>query len=553
MERTTTLGRFACLCTLLLVSLQVSQASVNVAVTPEVEVIKGMTVTLPCKVTAPEPNKLFVEWYIEIAATRKRIAFSSGGTSRAEDGTPLTGRATMGDDMSLIISSVRADDERSFFCQASGVVGSSEAKTQLKVFFAPEKPIIKSNDRGILIDTEGDSPAPSEVGQCVSRNGHPQPRIIWYNNSVPLPEVQKDTNEKTFMLPSVQKEPSGLFTVTSTLFMRPTKADKNTVLHCTVEYRMPNGKILQNNSDTLKLNLLYPTEHVTFSVVNTEPIKEGDDVMLKCETDGNPQPEFDFSKDGESLTGAIGGNLTVRKVTRADAGQYNCEALDFDAGPDVKLTQSVDVTVHYLDPVMIEPQQSVQVKTGEAVEMQCKTKSSDDYTLQWKKDSKVLSQAGSLQLESVTLADAGVYHCVGMVPSVPGLTKEANITVVVSGKPEIETPANGEVVKEGDMVSLTCSAMGYPAPQFTWKPSGEQSVTFEGNKIHSRVTLKATAEVLKDGVTCEAANEHGADLQKFQVNLKETTDNNDVDRGRHLSVLLFLFSSFSGLCLVHIL
>lgn len=40
-----------------------------------------------------------------------------------------------------------------------------------------------------------------------------------------------------------------------------------------------------------------PSEKATFSLLNTAPIKEGDTVTMKCETDGNPQPEFEFTKD----------------------------------------------------------------------------------------------------------------------------------------------------------------------------------------------------------------------------------------------------------------
>lgn len=40
-----------------------------------------------------------------------------------------------------------------------------------------------------------------------------------------------------------------------------------------------------------------PPEKTTFTLLNTPPIKEGDKVEMKCETDGNPQPLFDFSKD----------------------------------------------------------------------------------------------------------------------------------------------------------------------------------------------------------------------------------------------------------------
>lgn len=40
-----------------------------------------------------------------------------------------------------------------------------------------------------------------------------------------------------------------------------------------------------------------PSEKATFSLLNTDPVKEGDTVTMRCETDGNPQPEFDFTKD----------------------------------------------------------------------------------------------------------------------------------------------------------------------------------------------------------------------------------------------------------------
>lgn len=45
-----------------------------------------------------------------------------------------------------------------------------------------------------------------------------------------------------------------------------------------------------------------PSEFATFSLLNPDPVKEGDTVTMKCETDGNPQPEFDFSKDVKAPT-----------------------------------------------------------------------------------------------------------------------------------------------------------------------------------------------------------------------------------------------------------
>lgn len=42
---------------------------------------------------------------------------------------------------------------------------------------------------------------------------------------------------------------------------------------------------------------LDPSEKATFTLENADPVKEGDTVTMKCETDGNPQPEFEFTKD----------------------------------------------------------------------------------------------------------------------------------------------------------------------------------------------------------------------------------------------------------------
>lgn len=71
----------------------------------------------------------------EVAGARKQIAYKSSQGFEVDAGTPLTDRLTMGEDLSLTISSVMVDDERSFFCQVTaGVVGVSEAETQVKVF-----------------------------------------------------------------------------------------------------------------------------------------------------------------------------------------------------------------------------------------------------------------------------------------------------------------------------------------------------------------------------------------------------------------------------------
>lgn len=516
----TTFTRTALLCTLLLWAFQVCSGAVTVKVAPKVEVMKGETAQLPCTHTVSPASNTVVEWYIEEHGTRKRVAFSQGGEGKSDDGTPLSGRVAIGEDYTLTITSVQPSDELVFYCQVTaGPAGVGDAATELHVFFAPEKPELKRPSSQAISVGETTS---SEIGTCVTMNGHPQPRIIWFKDDQPLPEV-KDRKEKNSMSSSVVKEASGLFTLRSTLYMQPTKADKDSLFQCTVEYSMPGNQISQKKSDTITINLNYPSEKATFSLLSSGPVKEGDAVTMKCETDGNPQPEFDFSKDGKAIAGQ-GGLLMLKSVKRTDGGVYMCTAMDFD-NLEADLSGTITLTVNYIDPMSVIPAQPQVVMLGDKVEWQCKTKASAAHTVQWKKGTEVLSQDGTLSIQDVSYDKAGEYMCVGAMPSVPGLTAQTSVNLSVKGKPMIETPAAAEVGKEGDMVTLKCSAYGSPAPQFTWKPSGKESVSVEGNRVVSAVTLQATAEVMKDGVTCEVSNEHGTDSKTFVVSLPRAIDN----------------------------
>ncbi|KAG5856202.1 hypothetical protein ANANG_G00005540 [Anguilla anguilla] len=495
-------------CTLLVLwCIQGCWGAVKVTVTPVVEVMKGGSVTLPCSFSVSEPSSnSIVEWYIDEGEdSRKRVAYrpASGPGGKVDVDTRLTGRVT------------------------AGAAGVGQGATELKVFFAPEKPEVKLSNEVISV-TDSSS---SEVGQCVSRNGHPLPHIIWYKDLNALPQVS-DSSAEMYMVNSMVKEASGLLTVYSTLYLKAKKEDKDSHFHCRVEYNTTGGVVATKDSEPFTLPLHYPTEHVTFSLVSSEPIKEGDDVVLKCDSDAYPQPDFDFSflTGGTPLQGAAG-LLTLNSVTRGNTGTYKCEVLDFDAEEDVVLEKQLELFIHYLNPVVITPAGPVSQPLGGSVELHCKTKASDKHTLHWKKGSTVLSQNGVLSLKSVSFADAGEYSCVAAVPSVPGLHAQANVTLTVTGKPEIEAPSEAFVQKEGDTVTLMCSVQGHPAPQFTWTPSGKQSVEVKGNAVISTVMLEATGAVLRDGVTCQAGNVHGTDSQQFKVSISKDIPSDNSDNG----------------------
>lgn len=75
------------------------------------------------------------------------------------------------------------------------------------------------------------------------------------------------------MIPSVVKEASGLFTIKSSLYMQPTKADKDSVFQCIVEYSMPGDQNKQKKSDSITINLnckFKDTTGVSFKLSSTD-------------------------------------------------------------------------------------------------------------------------------------------------------------------------------------------------------------------------------------------------------------------------------------------
>lgn len=80
-----------------------------------------------------------------------------------------------------------------------------------------------------------------EIATCNSRNGNPVPKITWYRNGQRL-EVPVEMNPKGYMTSRTVREASGLLSLTSTLYLRLHKDDRDASFHCAAHYSLPKGR-----------------------------------------------------------------------------------------------------------------------------------------------------------------------------------------------------------------------------------------------------------------------------------------------------------------------
>ncbi|KFP98473.1 Cell surface glycoprotein MUC18, partial [Leptosomus discolor] len=219
-------------------------------------------------------------------------------------------------------------DAKTFVCQVgAGSHGVGENRTELHVYKVPEAPEITAQSAGISVHS---SEIP-QIAQCVSKNSYPSPNITWHKNGEQLEGKMKIPFTRT-------RESSGLYTVTSTLFAPVTREDRNSLYYCTVHYWL-RGQRRTVESQRVNITVFYPAEHVKLQVMPSSAlVKEGDDVKLVCEADGNPAPVFSFYKrelddswqDLSSLADTNSGVLNLHDVNKSSSGLYRCQTLDLD-------------------------------------------------------------------------------------------------------------------------------------------------------------------------------------------------------------------------------
>ncbi|NXM15239.1 MUC18 protein, partial [Ploceus nigricollis] len=495
-----------------------------------VEVELGGTARIECNFYIPEnASYTYIDWfYMDRSNKQVRLYhITAGGV--VQDDTDYKKRLSLGEDKALSISSVTLQDARTFMCQVgAGSYGVGESSTELSVYKVPKVPEIEPNSGGISVHS---SEIP-EIARCVSKNSFPPPNITWHKNG-----EQLHAQENQVMMPStLTRESSGLYTVSSTLYAPVTREDRHSRYHCTVHYWLQ-GERRSRDSQGVKVNIFYPAEHLKLQVKpSSTPVKEGDNVTLVCESDGNPQPVFSFFKknlsewqDLTSLAEPDNGVLKLHDVNKSNTGTYKCQSLDLDDMSQIE--EDVDLVVNYIEGVHVKMEPSSTLREGDSVMLSCDAHSPVGLKYQWSDGKgKKVAEGNQLFLPNLTFETSNTFSCKVMAPSVPGLEQSKKVSVAVEGKPRIVAISSPLYVRQDEVVNLTCKAIAFPRPTVQWSINGTAHEYMDNQHIASNLTVRVSHDLLQAGAMCRVSNKLGVSEKHIQlvVDQKSTAESQGV-------------------------
>ncbi|XP_069732385.1 cell surface glycoprotein MUC18 isoform X2 [Phaenicophaeus curvirostris] len=491
-------------------------SKVEVSMPAVVEAEIGSTARLECNFSIPEDGSYtYISWFVVDRHSEVKLCHITDDVV-LED-TEYRERLSVGEDKALSISKVTVQDARTFKCRV-GAAGYDvgENHTELHVYKVPETPEIVANTGGVSVQS---SEMP-QIALCVSKNSFPRPNITWHKNGVRL---QAEENKVKFTATRT-RESSGLFTVSSTLFAHVTREDRDSRFHCTVHYWLQ-GQRRAVESQPVSVKVFYPTEHLNLRVTPSPAlVKEGDDVKLFCEADGNPAPIYSFYKreledswqDLASLTDANHGVLSLHNVNKTSSGLYRCQTLDLDSMK--QLEKDMELVVNYIEEVHVEMEPSSPVIEGGSVKLSCDADSPLALEYQWSDaKGKKIGQGNQVLLNNVTFETSSNFSCKVMAPSVPGLEQSKQVAVAVQGKPRIVSISSPLYVRHDQVVNLTCKAIAFPRPSVHWSINGTAHEYIENQHIASNLTVRVNRDLLQAGAMCRVSNELGISEERIQL------------------------------------
>ncbi|XP_066154012.1 nephrin isoform X2 [Euwallacea fornicatus] len=364
------------------------------------------------------------------------------------------------------------DNEARYRCEAANSateIPLFETVT-MSVYFPPENVAIRQQPKEL-------KPGDEATLTCDSSSSNPPAKMFLYRDGIPVQGYQN------YSKPGLHGG-----TVSSIEQMINVTDNMNGV-----EYtcQAQNDALQRGTHNSILLKVLYKP---IFDKNNEESVTgiENEPLVIILRANGNPESiAYTWTKDGLPITQMSSSNgaeriisegsvLNITKLSRHDAGIYNCEALNSEGSA----LASINVTVQY--PASItQTSETVIVNPKEDATLSCTADGNPlaDDTITWKRDdfpdfdartSVMYDKNGTsnLRISQVTREDLGVFQCIAN--NGVGNVTIREVMLIVKHKPEIvDSPALKKFASDaGEIGKMICRSQASPIARYTWARNG---------------------------------------------------------------------------------
>ncbi|XP_029622701.1 MAM domain-containing glycosylphosphatidylinositol anchor protein 1 [Salmo trutta] len=427
-----------------------------------------------------------------------------------------------------------------YYCKADNGVGVAAIKSIRVDVQYLDKPVLTVHQT--ISDVRGSYYQEKTVFLRCTVNSNPPARFIWKRGNTPI-EQSKDTGVDIY-------EP--LYTQGETKVLKLKNLRPKDFANYTCEVTVRNVCDIPESSVTFRLTNATTPPALRLSVNETLVVDPGKDVTLSCEvTAGFPKPTVSWSRYPNPLPRnslVRNGTLTLRSVTPADSGFYNCTAVNNVGNPAKRnvnlLVRSMGNLTFQITPDSNKDSESIQM--GRDLKLSCHVDAQpqDKVNYTWYKNAALVYNSdslivlrsdpdmapgtSSLEIVDMKFRDQATYSCVANFPgsTVPELRVDVNITQSSVTPPILTVPAGGQVVsvREGGSADLVCLVDGKPRPPVLWSradkdlpmPTGEWAVETR----NGRLRLTNVTRDLMGSYRCQTAPYNGLNIKPRQAQVQ---------------------------------
>ncbi|CAF1262379.1 unnamed protein product, partial [Rotaria sordida] len=488
----------------------INQANLNVHIAPiisslptKIEAIQGEQVIIPCQISGqPKPEIIFLKDKKDVTTLEDKDRFHI----EYDDKT---------DNVRLIISNVKEDDQGKYTIRAKNLVKTIEEQTNL-IISAPLSFIDQLQDTDII--------SGQNLTLTCRCQGIPKPTIKWYQNDN---EIKSTTKQK------IESQPDGSQTLT---INRVDLTDGGPF------------KIIATNSQgtiTSTCNVHVLMKPKIDSKPQDVQVVIGEHAQLNMKVSGVPKPNIQWLKNNQLFDID---NKRIKTTEKDDVYSliFDSTQLDDKASYTLKAINSageiespkMSLNITSIQPkIKLDLQPTLNITKNESITLTIQADGKPKPQIQWFKGNEEISinqpnikileeddNTYKLIIEKATEKDQGEYSAI--IQNSGGQIKSKKTNVTVTKSPEFLSKPMDTTIKQGDTATIECQIDGFPLPKIILLHNGKPVTpkdgieqTYDATNRRLLITVK-NARVDQTGtLTCKLENAIGSTEASCQLNV----------------------------------